>query len=611
MTNPYEYVGKSLTPSIAQELIQKLFAGQTVRKQEIIKKVDEVHLTGGGLPSKAQFHHPVTLALSDMRLYRLVKNPEFGVWSILPIAGENEVEEEEVEEENGGADPDPPEGAEEVHITTLNEFMDWTQQFAPGEYLFRGISNEKYGIEASAYRRLKTEAERNLEKFLEVNKELIKDARLRGHDQKNGREFKDLEILAELQHFRAATCLIDFTFSAQIALWFACQPSSESLSNGKIVAVRNKLPRLKEVTPDLLEKPIDYFLQDSDQSQPKQLYQWQPWQLNNRIGAQQSIFLFGNVKIDPDEECIIKADSKQYVLTALQQSANITEAILFPDFDGFARLRDHEIPYAPLSAAEYREHADQATQKGKYKEAVDSYDIAIQLDPDDTEAYHRRGLAKSELEQYEEAITDYDIAIRLNPNDEKVYYNRGLAKYYLKRYEDAIADYDEAIRLKPNDEYSYHNRGLAKNGLERYENAIIDFDEAIHINPNDVYFHYHRGLANNSLEQYEDAIADFDETIRQQPDNVNAYQQRGFVKQKQGEVESAITDYDMAILLNSNDGKVYYNRGLMKLHCNRSDEAKKDFEKGLRLAEETSDEDLIAQISKQLNELTLPRGDIQ
>ena len=291
--------------------------------------------------------------------------------------------------------------------------MEWTQQFAPGEYLFRGVSDEKYEVEASAYRRLQTESDGTLEKFLEINKELIKDARLRGHAQRGGRELRDLEILAELQHFRAATCLIDFTYSAQVALWFSCQSSSEDLPNGKIVAVRNKPPRFQEITPDLLEKPIDYFLQDSGKSQPKQLYQWQPWQLNNRIGAQHSIFLFGDFKIDPDEKCIIEGASKQDIRTALQQGANITEAILFPDFDGFARLRSHQIPYAPLGASEHRERADRAFQKGEYAEAIIDYDIAISLDPSDAEIYYNRGLAKYHLKLLEVSKGDLQKALDL------------------------------------------------------------------------------------------------------------------------------------------------------------------------------------------------------
>ena len=46
---------------------------------------------------------------------------------------------------------------------------------------------------------------------------MIEDARLQGLDEKDGRELEDLEIFAELQHHGAATCLIDFTYSAQVA----------------------------------------------------------------------------------------------------------------------------------------------------------------------------------------------------------------------------------------------------------------------------------------------------------------------------------------------------------------------------------------------------------
>ena len=81
MNNPYKYAGKPLTPSITQELIQELFAGQTVRKQEIIEKVDKVHREGDGFPSRAQVHHPVTIALSNMRRYGLVENPR--IWHLV------------------------------------------------------------------------------------------------------------------------------------------------------------------------------------------------------------------------------------------------------------------------------------------------------------------------------------------------------------------------------------------------------------------------------------------------------------------------------------------------------------------------------------------------
>lgn len=82
MNNQYEHAEKSLTPKIAQHLIIELFAGRTVQKQEIMSAVDETHREGGGLPSRAQFNHPVTLALYNMRREGRASNPSRSNWLI-------------------------------------------------------------------------------------------------------------------------------------------------------------------------------------------------------------------------------------------------------------------------------------------------------------------------------------------------------------------------------------------------------------------------------------------------------------------------------------------------------------------------------------------------
>ena len=61
MNNQYRYFGQTLTPGMAQELIQELFAGRTAQRQDIMKSVDEAHLDRGGQLSIARFHHPATL----------------------------------------------------------------------------------------------------------------------------------------------------------------------------------------------------------------------------------------------------------------------------------------------------------------------------------------------------------------------------------------------------------------------------------------------------------------------------------------------------------------------------------------------------------------------
>ena len=41
--------------------------------------------------------------------------------------------------------------------------MRWTKKFRPGEYVFRGVPDQDYGIQASAYRR--PQKDRDFERF--------------------------------------------------------------------------------------------------------------------------------------------------------------------------------------------------------------------------------------------------------------------------------------------------------------------------------------------------------------------------------------------------------------------------------------------------------------
>ncbi len=361
-------------------------------------------------------------------------------------------------------------------IETLSDFFQWASQFEEGAYVFRGVPNNKYRIQASAYRRVpesdQNSADKGFQTFVEINMALIREARLRGYDQKAGRHLSDLEILADLQHFGAATCLIDFTYSAQAALWFACAQDSKTSdpTNGKVFAVYKEADRFIEIEPDSLTEPLPYFL-DTNESQ---LYHWQPRQQNNRILAQQSIFFFGHHEFEECAACIIEKCKKKDIRTELERVSGITEIRLFPDFEGFASLRDDRTPYTPLTAEEYTKRAEQSIRRHKFEEAIADYDKAIYRKPSDASLYHLRGLAKTQDKQHQAAIKDYDEAIQLNFNDASAYYQRGFAKAQLGQHEEAIADYDEAARLNPRDASIYQQRAVVKEQLKRYEEAEAD-----------------------------------------------------------------------------------------------------------------------------------------
>ena len=303
-------------------------------------------------------------------------------------------------------------------------------------------------------------------------------ARALGHDQKNGQQLSDLEILAELQHFGAATCLIDFSRSALVALWFACQQGSRGGANGKIYAVRHDdMVRLKTVNPDLITKDIDYFL-TPDGNDRYLLYQWQPKLQNNRIIAQQSVFVFSGAQIEAEAECVIDKNSKQDLLTSLDKISGVTEANIYPDFDGFARLHAHNKSYIEPDAQDYLRRGIEADQNDNPDDAIEYYTEVIRLDPPDSSivsvAHYNRGVIYSEKGEIERAIEDYDQTIRLNPESAAAYNNRGYAYRQKGEVETAIEDYDRAIQIKSDNVLFYNNRAIALLHLQEWERAKSD-----------------------------------------------------------------------------------------------------------------------------------------
>ena len=362
-----------------------------------------------------------------------------------------------------------------IPVETLGKFIEWAAQFSDGQYLFRGVSTESYKIEASTYRRLSETDRNNPSKLLKINKDLIEKARGLGHDQRDGQQLSDLELLSELQHFGAATCLIDFSRSALVALWFACQQGSQREANGKVFVVRHDdMVRLKTVNPELLKEDIDYFIKP-DENGRYPLYQWQPKLQNNRIIAQKSVFVFSGAQIEEGAVCVIEKNSKQDILIALDKISGITEANIYPDFDGFARLHAHDEPYIEPDAQDYLRRGIEADQNDNPDDAIAYYTEVIRLDPPDPStvsvAHYNRGVAYSEKGEVERAIEDYDQTIRLNPNSAGAYNNRGYAYRQKGEVERAIKDYDRAIQIKPDNVLFYNNRGIALLHQQEWEKA--------------------------------------------------------------------------------------------------------------------------------------------
>ncbi|HEX8367655.1 MAG TPA: protein kinase [Pyrinomonadaceae bacterium] len=85
--------------------------------------------------------------------------------------------------------------------------------------------------------------------------------------------------------------------------------------------------------------------------------------------------------------------------------------------------------------------------------------------------------------RFDKAIETYTLAIELNPNDYAIYNNRGAAYHATGEFQKAIADYTRAAELNPYHFSAYNNRGAAYEDIGNIEQAIDDYRKALELDP--------------------------------------------------------------------------------------------------------------------------------
>jgi tetratricopeptide (TPR) repeat protein len=207
------------------------------------------------------------------------------------------------------------------------------------------------------------------------------------------------------------------------------------------------------------------------------------------------------------------------------------------------------------STDQARSHHDAgitAYNDGDMVKAINELNQAIDLKPDDAEAYFYRADAYHNKGMEDEAIADYSKAIELVPDDAHAHYRRGIVYSYKGDLDSAIADFNSAIKLLPTLSEAYYDRGRAFMDQGKVNEAQDDFSKVIDLSPNFDGGYHQLGLAYAHKTDYETAIQNYDKAIEISPDNAEIYLHRGEAYEAVGQRDAAIADYN-AVLEKSDD----------------------------------------------------------
>ncbi len=270
----------------------------------------------------------------------------------------------------------------------------------------------------------------------------------------------------------------------------------------------------------------------------------------------------------------------------------------------------------PTTADGYINRASIFIDRGLRKDALDDYDKAVQIDPNNVSAWANRGItrvqvgdlagAKSDLVKAEsidptfvqnaiglgmlaeaehrrtDAVAAYTLVLKRDPGN--IYARRQRAWNYamLGESDAALADFNAAIERNRDSSQGYLDRGDRYLDLGRYDDALSDFDHAVALAP-DSWALAHRGLAYVWKGRYEDGGRDLDAASKLDPKNAIVFRARGLMAERQGDYDKAVLAYTTALEIEPGNIFALQERAKVNSAAGHNEAALKDAESVLAL----------------------------
>jgi tetratricopeptide (TPR) repeat protein len=190
--------------------------------------------------------------------------------------------------------------------------------------------------------------------------------------------------------------------------------------------------------------------------------------------------------------------------------------------------------------------------------ALADFNYAIELDPDNSEVYHRRATVLMEQGKLADAVTDLVRAIALKPDNPSLYLARALVYIKSNNTTQALQDIDKAIEADPTSYKPYLLQGkIYSEQLKDSNKASEAYNKAVELCPKiDPTAYFERGIYYQQLQNWEAVIADMTQASLIYPDSPDPYGHRGDAYVRLNDIAKAREDYSKFLELT--DGKSFY-----------------------------------------------------
>ena len=376
---------------------------------------------------------------------------------------------------------------------------------AQSGFVFRGQANSTWKLYSAATRRLiryfnddeiVTSESHFWQMHLVYHRAVLLDpARKNGFGNDNGHRISDLQLLAKLQSFGAATGLLHFSRDPLVALWYATE---EYDCDGRVFVVDlNDGTDFRRISSEDAAKSVEEIFGPPGEQFRHLFFEdlVQDEEIPTRPREEGvSVLWCPLIQEDTVDSIVIKAADKPQIRRELVELLDFAGPVPFANVQRFSASNGATLPLPQIEDPKFHlMRGNQCFLQGNYTSAVSHYDRSIQLDPENSRFYFSRGNAKSEAGDFRGACDDFDAALRyelekaknIRGNAEsdttrfpiwRFYFNRGNVKYELNDFKGALEDFARAIRegKQTGERYSWFflNKGNTNYSLHNYEGSI-------------------------------------------------------------------------------------------------------------------------------------------
>lgn len=169
--------------------------------------------------------------------------------------------------------------------------------------------------------------------------------------------------------------------------------------------------------------------------------------------------------------------------------------------------------------------------------------------------------------EYRQAIDYYSKALELDNQNYLTFYNKGRCHEENGEKQDALKEYTNAIKLKSNHFNSFYWRGSVNYDLNDFQTALNDWQSALKLQPDNNSTLYWIAKSQFNLSDYKNALANIDEYLAKENKDKEAYVLRGECYAKTHQINSAKIDWQKAKDLGHNNIPYYLRKyGMDKIN---------------------------------------------